>query len=47
MYDIQALKANVKKCDTNIETFEKAIRQEMEKQQELKRMIRILEQEQV
>ena len=44
-YHIDALEANVKRCDKNIRTFEEAIVKEVETKMGLKKMIRILKEE--
>ena len=43
MYDLEAMREAVKKCDDNIATFENAIRQEEATKLEYKRIIRQLE----
>lgn len=43
MYDLEAMKNAVKRCDVNIKTFEDAIDKELENKKEYQRIIRALE----
>lgn len=45
MYDIEAMKTAVKKCDVNIKTFEDAIDKELATKREYQRIIRTLEEQ--
>lgn len=43
MYDLEAMKNAVKRCDVNIKTFEDAIDKELKNKKEYQRIIRALE----
>lgn len=45
-YDLEALRANLERCDDNIATFEKAIDDEMATKKRLRGMIKVLEEKQ-
>jgi len=46
MYDLEAMRNVVKKCDDNIKVFEKAIDGELETKREYQRIVRNLEDKQ-
>lgn len=46
MYDIEAMKNAVKRCDVNIKTFEDAIDKELKTKREYQRIVRTLEEKQ-
>ena len=45
-YDLEGLRANLVRCDANVETFEAAIAKEHTTKKELRMMIRVLEEKQ-
>jgi hypothetical protein len=40
-YDVEALRRNISQCDTNIETYEGIIEQEIARKAELKHLLRL------